>query len=317
MLLFEVFGGSKPTSETLERIGKVLRILGKNPAFQPLRNRICIFGSIARGDFTEHSDIDIMIDLSDQDHSMSESLIAKEGPAFEHDCPQCVFVGADHPQQGEPRVNQIDMYVHRSPSHTILIRRYGSEPSNYSSQEMSDRISPKYQRVWDAARQLKLSENRAPRFYHGSSEIEPVFRPEHTGTNSHACGSYNSIRHGIFFTNNPKFAAMYGKIGKYRLKVRRTLDLENDNNTIWNFVQSFDPHNPDERPIWLEAREIMFRNKYWQLFEDEVGQHFVAFLKDQGYDSATFPEYNQDDSGEEHGSVTTVVFDPSHVRRMT
>lgn len=158
----------------------------------------------------------------------------------------------------------------------------------------------------DLRRWMRLCE--AITAYHGSSEGEPVFAASHTGNNSHTFGSYQSTRHGIFFTDNPQFAALYGKVTRYRLNLRHTLDLENDNNTVWDFVQSLDPHSP-ERDLWLTAREIMFRDKYWQLFEDEVGERFVPFLQQRGYDSATFTEYH-DENGEEFKSKTIVVFDP-------
>lgn len=87
-----------------------------------------------------------------------EIIDPAEEPAFEHDCDRCVFVGNDQPQQNEPRVNQVDMYVHRSPSHVSLIRRYGSEPANYASQAWSDHLSPNFQRVSDAARRNGLIE---------------------------------------------------------------------------------------------------------------------------------------------------------------
>jgi hypothetical protein len=149
--------------------------------------------------------------------------------------------------------------------------------------------------------------------YHGSLEVNPVFGPTHTGNNSHTFGAYQSTRHGIFFSNNRKFAALYGRVGCYRLNIRHTLDLENDNNVIWDFVESFDPHDPDERSIWMDARGIMRANQYWELFEDDVGERFVAYLRERGYDSATFVESSMED-GQEYESRTTVVFDAGQVK---
>jgi hypothetical protein len=37
-------------------------------------------------------------------------MLAAE-PAHDHDCENCIFVGADFAQPGEPPVNQVDMYV--------------------------------------------------------------------------------------------------------------------------------------------------------------------------------------------------------------
>jgi hypothetical protein len=156
----------------------------------------------------------------------------------------------------------------------------------------------------------------AVRAYHGSGHANPVFIMGHTGNNSHTFGSYQSQRWGVFFTDNPDFARMYGNVAAYDLDLHKTLDCENDNNAIWNFVQSFDPHDPEQRNTWLDARAIMHSNHYWQLFEDEVGERFVAYLRELGFDSAMFVEYNVDDNdGDERRSHTIVVLDPSLIHK--
>lgn len=149
--------------------------------------------------------------------------------------------------------------------------------------------------------------------YHGSSENNPTFAASHVGNNSHTFGSYSSTRHGCFFSDNPNFSAMYGSVKKYALNINHTIDLENDNNVIWNFVQSFDPHSHD-RDMWLSARSSMFNNQYWQFFEDDVGERFIPFLQNLGYDSAMFREWHEDDNGTERQSKTIVVFDPKNIK---
>jgi hypothetical protein len=152
--------------------------------------------------------------------------------------------------------------------------------------------------------------------YHGSSEANPTFTASHTGHNSHTFGGYSSTRHGIFFSNNRKVSALYGQVGRYRLNIRHTLDLHNDKNVLWDFTQSLDPHDPTERPIWLEATATFRDNKYWQLFEDDVGERLVPYLMQRGFDSARFIEYIPDDDDGEVKSRTTVVFDPAKVQRL-
>ncbi len=87
-------------------------------------------------------------------------------PAYEtvkvhtHDCEDCIFVGGDGPQPGEPRVNQVDMYVHlhAKPFGTTLIRRYSSDGPEYASMPVgmgAERIE-KYSRVAYAARAMGL-----------------------------------------------------------------------------------------------------------------------------------------------------------------
>lgn len=154
------------------------------------------------------------------------------------------------------------------------------------------------------------------RAYHGSGNSDPAFIMGHTGTNSHTFGSYQSQRWGVFFTDNPDFARMYGNVSAYDLDIHHTLDLDNDNNIIWNFVESLDPHDPVERSIWMDARASMRDDKHWHFFEDEVGERFVAYLHTLGYDSAKFVEYNDDDGRKEHKSHTIVVLDPSLIRKV-
>jgi ADP-Ribosyltransferase in polyvalent proteins len=155
--------------------------------------------------------------------------------------------------------------------------------------------------------------------YHGSQVSQPEFKMGHTGNNSHTFGAYTSTRWGVFFTNNPDFARMYGEVGQYTLNLSNTLNLGTDNgNTLYYFIQTLDAHDPQERPIWLEAMAVWRGRdaRYWQAFEEEVGERFVAYLKEQGYDSATFYETNEDDHGNEVESQTIVVFDPSKISRI-
>ena len=79
-------------------------------------------------------------------------------PAHQHDCVRCVFVGADRAHDGEPATNQVDMYVHRGPTQTGLIRRYGSEPASNGSWSTAKAgpVPARYQSVLDAGRRLGL-----------------------------------------------------------------------------------------------------------------------------------------------------------------
>jgi hypothetical protein len=154
--------------------------------------------------------------------------------------------------------------------------------------------------------------------YHGSQSANPTFVMGHTGENSHTFSpSYQTQRWGIFFSDNPKFAALYGEPKAYRLNLSDTLNLDKDRgDTITAFVETLDPHDPVERPIWMDARNVQQGTwRMWQIFEGELGQRFVAFLRAEGYDSVTFYEANDDDAGDEHESQTIVVLDPHLIAR--
>lgn len=147
--------------------------------------------------------------------------------------------------------------------------------------------------------------------YHGSRNGHQGFDTGHTGDNSHTFGSYQSKRSGIFFTKNPKFAALYGDVQEYTLKLRKTCNLDAQDNFLYNFAQSL---YEQDRNLWLDASSIVDgHSSIWMLFENELGEVFVKYLKSNGFDSAVFTEYNQDDNEKEIKSKTYVVFNPANV----
>jgi hypothetical protein len=83
-----------------------------------------------------------------------------DGPAHDHDCGECVFVGGDAPVDGEKPVNQVDMWIHLHDNHgggPSLIRRYSSDPPDYSSVPLNaGGTIPRYARVAEAARRAGL-----------------------------------------------------------------------------------------------------------------------------------------------------------------
>jgi len=156
-------------------------------------------------------------------------------------------------------------------------------------------------------RYIELSESITA--YHGSSNEHQGFDTKHTGDNSHTFGSYNTDRHGIFFSLNPKFAAMYGDVIQYELNINNTTNLDKSLDIVAAFADQ-----TTDRGIRMDAQNVLYKHwSVWQLFEDDLGKEFVTFLKDQGYDSATFTEYNENDDGKEIDGKTIVVFNPSKV----
>jgi hypothetical protein len=147
--------------------------------------------------------------------------------------------------------------------------------------------------------------------YHGSRAGDPVFKIGHSGNNAHTFGAYDSQRYGAFFSDNPKFAALYGNVKKYVLNIHDTADL-NTPYICQEFMESLDPFDPVDRPCWAVVQHAT--KQTWQLFEDELGERFTKFLLDNGYDSATFTEYNEDPEGNEFKSNTIVVLKPELIR---
>jgi hypothetical protein len=151
--------------------------------------------------------------------------------------------------------------------------------------------------------------------YHGSKQDSVIFDPTHLGDNSHTFGNYNAKRTGIFFSDNPEYSAMYGEVQKYHLNIQNT--ATNLLEYAFRVASELDAHDSNERPLWLSFMNISRGSSSWELFEDDVGDLFVPWLVDNGYDSAQFEEYTEDDDGTEHRSITTVVFDPSKIKRIT
>jgi hypothetical protein len=152
--------------------------------------------------------------------------------------------------------------------------------------------------------------------YHGSGKNpQPAFDVKHIGHNSHTFGSYESERHGIFFTTNPKFAAIYGDVMEYDLNISNTYDMDENDSVIFNFLSWL---KETENDLYPEARDTVMHQGHWHLFENEVGEAFVHFLRrKKGFDSAVFEEEHEvegpDGEVETIESKTIVVFNPSKV----
>lgn len=89
----------------------------------------------------------------------------EDGPLYDHDCRQCVYLGTEPPEPGDPRVNGVDLYVCVGPRTISLIRRWGSDRASYGSTPVSlnrltgeirtmtgEPLSPRYQRILDRAK---------------------------------------------------------------------------------------------------------------------------------------------------------------------
>jgi len=170
--------------------------------------------------------------------------------------------------------------------------------------------SEEIRRIITLLEQVSLQEIKA---YHGSSNNHAPFDVKHKGNNSMVFfGAFTSTRHGTFFTNNPKFAALYGDVQEYDLEITNTLDLDKNTNPVFNFIDELDPHGKD-RNLWWDAKNIFERGQMWELFEEEVGKRLIRYLTKKGYDSASFTETNNDDDENEIESKTIVVFNPSKI----
>lgn len=148
------------------------------------------------------------------------------------------------------------------------------------------------------------------RGYHGTSEPR-IFQKSHTGTNSTVFGTYHTTRTGTFFSDNPEFAKIYGDhVREFELDLDKIVAGSHDlQEMAFQFAMNAEELGIDH-DIAMDARSVAFGDwSVWQLFEDELGEKFVAWLQSQGYDGAAFEEYHDEDHGE-IGGTTYVAFDP-------
>jgi len=149
--------------------------------------------------------------------------------------------------------------------------------------------------------------------YHGRKSGVKGFDISHTGQNSTAFSDYSSTRWGSFFTTNPEFANIYGSVDQYDLQISKTARLSSALlSSFYDYVESLYKNEQLEKNTFLDIQEIIGGDwDIWQLFEEKTGELFVKWLISKGYDSARYQEFLENDDGEEIGSDTIVVFNPS------
>lgn len=138
--------------------------------------------------------------------------------------------------------------------------------------------------------------------YHGSTKEFDTFNSVGSGVNFSDFGNEQVDRHGIFFSLSPDFSKSYGKVQAYELNIQNTVNIDvRVEFTDW-FVRYVEEVEPDL------ARDVAYIHNYgpkWELFDDEIGELFSAWVQNKGYDSVQFWE---------DGAETIVVFDPSLIR---
>lgn len=146
--------------------------------------------------------------------------------------------------------------------------------------------------------------------YHGTDanyNIKDIGDSKESWVSTNIGGNLKTTRHGIFLSDNPKFAEEFGEnVFNLKANVKNTYPM--NYNTKEDFADSID--SKKERKLWEEAK---YSNHNWELFEGELGKRFVKFLKDKGYDSASFQE--ETGSGESlKESNTLVVLDKKNLK---
>jgi len=151
--------------------------------------------------------------------------------------------------------------------------------------------------------------------YHGRNNPDGKFSDTHDGDNSHTLGAYKSTRYGTFFSDNPEFSALYGEVRKYEIDDYNIVAAVVLNDLASHAANELDYHDPDQRELALAIGYIAgsTNGDEWKLFDDDIGEYFVPWLIEQGYDGAQFVEYHEGPHGELR-SLTTVVFDNRLIR---
>ncbi len=158
-----------------------------------------------------------------------------------------------------------------------------------------------------------LFEERKPftkRLYHGTQSRPDYTSAQHTGYNSTAFGPYNSERHAIFLTDDPNFASLYGNVYTFEVRFKNMFDGDLKE-MAFRAARTIDAHGPN-RDIWIDLMNVR-DEMIWALFEDELGEYFVSYMKDQGYDSVFFEEEHSE-AGKSTMVNTYAAFDPTSIK---
>lgn len=166
--------------------------------------------------------------------------------------------------------------------------------------------SPEFRR-WFGDSKVVDEQGRPLVVWHGTDKGFDVFQARSKSVNTTTFGPVETERTGIFVSDNVDFARQYGS-RVLALYARIENPAKINRNLVLDFAETIDPWT--ERDLWLLATHTP---PSWQLFEGELGLRFVAFLREQGYDGATFIEELETDDGSVEGR-TYVAFSPTQIK---
>lgn len=150
--------------------------------------------------------------------------------------------------------------------------------------------------------------------YRGSDSPGESLILGHKGRVSTTIGDYETERYGIFLSDNPEFARLYGRVSTYEVNLLKTLRLGQKSPVLWEFIESLDPHGKDRRS-WFNAKLNIVQGSWplWHLFDGDLGRLFTSFLIERNYDSAVFQEWVSNDDDVEVEGTTYVIFDKKSI----
>jgi len=156
--------------------------------------------------------------------------------------------------------------------------------------------------------------------YHGTDATFDIseFKEKGTGVTTTTFGQVETERHGIFLSESQEFASEYGEnVTPLNVNVKNIAEVNTGDNpspVVRGFIDSLDPFSSD-RDLWLLAKNL---KSGWAFFDGEIGARFTEYLKEQGYDSASFEEILPSEStktGQEVEGRTVVVLDAKNIQQ--
>lgn len=155
--------------------------------------------------------------------------------------------------------------------------------------------------------------------YHGTSYVAMKkivtdgFKSGNESENSYGPFNAPAIRHGVFLTDNPDFAAAFGpSVGRFIARAENVADFDNKftaDRLVDEFISSIDNSTEDNRRLIQAAR---LTPPGWKMFDGKLGEEFTKWLASEGYGAATWKET----AGQfEAQGQTYVVFNPRDVKR--
>ena len=174
-------------------------------------------------------------------------------------------------------------------------------PKAFTSKFPADKTPPSMAMDWENNRPLVL--------FHATNGDFNTFETGRESVTSTTFGPVDARRHAIFTTPDSKFAESYLKKGggenvmPVYMDIKAPMDLRN--NGAWNYADEL-VKNGFDNYRWPNRSDT----EMWEMFDDEMGEAFVAAAKKAGYDGAIMFEVDDNDKMVE----VYVAFDPAQIK---
>lgn len=145
---------------------------------------------------------------------------------------------------------------------------------------------------WFGDSKAKDSKGRPLVFFHGTLSDFTEFKTQIKSTNQYGIfGGADVTRHAIFVTPDIDFASTYASADReganiisVYIRAEKPFDLR------FGLTET---QESELNSVGFNTSMFRYIDNFWELFDDDTGEHFVKSLKSLGYDSAIIKEHNE------------------------